>query len=126
MSRIRKGSGNLVWIAGATSALAILSCYGTLVVVASLAAAGVAVAVNEGVWAAAIAVLAAAAFIATSLASRRHHVTGPAILAGAGTALVLWALFASYDWRVELAGFLCLALAASWLWRIAAFQTEGE
>lgn len=126
MSRIRQGSGKLVWMVGATSALAILACYGTLLVVASLAAAGVAVAVNEGVWAAVIAVFTACAFIATSLASRRHGVAGPAIAAGAGTALVLWALFASYDWRVELAGFLCLALAAGWLWRMAAHQTEGE
>lgn len=124
MAQAWREGGRPVWIANAASALAILACYGTTLVVVLLTAAGTAVAVHEGIWAGAIAVFAVAAFTATFFGYRRHGAIGPAILAGAGAALVMWALFASYDWRIELAGFIALALAAGWQWR-AAHRTKG-
>lgn len=114
-----------VWAAGAASALAIVACYGPSLVLALLAAAGMAVAINEGVWAGTIAVFALAAFAATLFGYRRHGAVGPVVLAGLGVALVLWALFVSYDWRLELAGFVGLALAAIWQWRLKARKITG-
>ena len=108
------------WAAGAASALAIIACYGPTLLLAVLAAAGMAVAINEGVWAGTVAVLALAAFAAALLGYRRHGAAGPVVLAGLGVALVLWALFVRYDWRVELVGFVGLALAAAWQWRLRA------
>lgn len=104
-------------MASGASALGILACYGTSLVVALLAAAGTAVVINQAIWTGVVALFAVAAFLATLFGCRRHAANGPVIVAGVGAALVLLTLFGSYDWRIELAGFLALAIAAAWQWR---------
>lgn len=106
------------WLAAGATALAVAACYGTTLVVAALSALGVAVAIHEGVWAGAISLLALLAWAAVILGYRRYRVLGPAALATAGAASVLWAMFGSYHWLIELAGLAALALAAGWDWRL--------
>ncbi|MDI5934539.1 MerC family mercury resistance protein [Halomonas kalidii] len=94
--------------------LALLSCYGTLALVGLLPLLGIGLALDEGAWA-----LAIAAFVLLTLATlaagiRRHHAVGPTLLATAGSAPILYALFIDYHASVELAGFVLLAAATLW------------
>ncbi|PXY00017.1 MerC family mercury resistance protein [Halomonas sp. LBP4] len=94
--------------------LALVSCYGTLALVGLLPLLGIGLALDEGAWA-----LAIAAFVLLTLATlaagiRRHHAFGPTLLATAGSATILYALFVDYRASVELAGFVLLAAAALW------------
>ncbi|MFW3614220.1 MerC family mercury resistance protein [Billgrantia antri] len=94
--------------------LALLSCYGTLALVALLPLLGVHLALDEGLWAGAIAafVLLTLAVVASGL--RLHHRPWPVLVGLAGTFLVLYALFVDYSMLVELGGFVLLASAVAW------------
>lgn len=98
----------------AALALALLSCYGTLALVALLPLLGFGLALHEGAWAGAI-----ATFVLLTLgplvAGLRHQAgPWPALLGVVGASLVLHALFVDYHAPMEFAGFLALAAATLW------------
>ncbi len=110
----------LSWFPRAATALAVLSCYGTTVLIGLLSLLGVSLALDEGVWAGAISVFAALATIAVAASYRRHHIIGPTVIAALGLALILWAMYGSYSRPTELAGFVLLIAATLWDWRAGA------
>jgi len=94
--------------------LALLSCYGTLALVALLPLLGLGLALDDGLWAGTIAlfVLLSLAALAAGL---RHRVGLLPLLPGAaGGGLVLYALLVDYHALVELAGFVLLGAAVLW------------
>jgi SAM-dependent methyltransferase len=93
---------------------ALLACYGTLAAVAALAAAGVAVALDEGAWATAIVVLAVLAALAVLAGHRRHRQFGPGIVAMLGAGAIGYVMFVSYSLALELAGFAVIAAGVAW------------
>ncbi|KPQ05612.1 MAG: MerC mercury resistance protein [Rhodobacteraceae bacterium HLUCCA12] len=106
------------WIGLAASGLAFASCYGTLAVVMALSAAGIALNLDKGIWAAAIALFALLAVAAVVPGIRRHGNVGPAVLGAAGLGLIVWTLFGDYSLAVEIAGFAALVAGAAWDWRL--------
>jgi rhodanese-related sulfurtransferase len=108
------------WFPRAATTLAVLSCYGTTVLVALLSPLGVSLALDEGVWAGAIGVFAALATIAIAASCRRHRIIGPTAIAALGLGLILWVMYGSYSRAVELAGFALLIVATLWDWRAGA------
>lgn len=113
-------STKAAWLPRVATALALLSCYGTKVLIGLLSLLGVTLAINEGVWAGAIAVFAALAAIAIAVSYRRHRIVGPTAIAALGLALILWVMFGSYSRVIELAGFVLLIAATLWDWRAGA------
>lgn len=105
----RRGLGGSVALA-----LSVAACYGTLAAVAALSALGVTLAVDTGVWAAAIVLLAALAAVGVGLGARVHRSATPLAPALAGAALVGYAMFGDYHRVLELAGFALLAAAVYW------------
>lgn len=118
MKRTNETAAGPDWIGLAASSLALASCYGTLAVVIALSAAGVALNLEEGIWAFAIALFTLVAVVAVALGIRRHGNVGPTVLAAAGFGLIAWTLFGDYSLRVEIAGFAILVTAAAWDWRL--------
>jgi rhodanese-related sulfurtransferase len=114
------GSGKAPWFPRAATALAVLSCYGTTVLIGLLSLLGVTLAIDESVWAGAIAFFAALATAAIAMSYRRHRIVGPTVVAALGLGLILWAMFGSYSRVVELVGFVLLIAAALWDWRAGA------
>jgi len=105
------------WLALAGTALAILACYGTLAVVAVLSLMGVALAVDEGLWAGAIVLFALLALVGIVLGWRIHRHAPPLLLGILGAGLILWTMAVTYNRAIEIAGFGFLVVAA-WLdWR---------
>lgn len=110
-------SSKASWLPRAATALAVLSCYGTTVLIGLLSLLGVTLAIDEGAWAGAIAVFAALAAIAVAMSYRRHRIVGPMVVAALGLGLILWVMFGSYSRVIELVGFVLLIAAALWDWR---------
>lgn len=105
------------WLAPVGAALAVLACYGTLATVALLSAMGVAIAVNEGVWAGAIVVFALLALAGLVLNWRRHRALPPLLLGIVGAGLIVFTMTISYSQPVEIGGFAILILAALLDWK---------
>lgn len=114
------GSGKASWFPRMATALAVLSCYGTAVLIGLLSLLGLSLALDESTWAGAISVFSALAAIAIALSYRRHRIIGPTVVAVLGLALILWVMYGSYSRAVELAGFVLLIVAALWDWRAGA------
>lgn len=108
------------WLPRAATALAVLSCFGTTVVIGLLSLLGVTLAIDEGVWAGAIAIFAALAIVAVAMSYRRHRIVGPTVVAALGLGLILWVMLGSYSRIIELVGFVLLIAAALWDWRAGA------
>lgn len=106
------------WLGLVATALALASCYGTLAIVAILSAVGIAPGLDDGVWAAAIALFTVAAVAAVALGHWRHGRVGPVLLAAGGSCLILWTQFGTYILTVELVGFAALIAGAVWDWRL--------
>ena len=113
-------SSKASWSPGAATALAVLSCYGTTVLIGLLSLLGVTLAIDEGAWAGAIAIFAALATVAVAMSYRRHRIVGPTVVAALGLGLILWVMFGSYGRVIELVGFGLLTAAALWDWRAGA------
>jgi len=105
------------WLAPGATVLAILACYGTLAIVAALSLMGIGLVVNEGLWAGAISVFALFALAGIILGWRVHRSVPPPLLGILGTGLVLWTMGISYNRPLEIAGFVCLAVAAMLDWQ---------
>ncbi len=111
--------GKTSWLPRAATALAVLSCYGTTVLIGLLSLLGVSLALNESIWAGAISAFAALATIAIATSYRRHRVIGPTLVAVLGLGLVLWVMYGAYSRGIELVGFALLIAATFWDWRAA-------
>jgi hypothetical protein len=82
------GDGNkAAWLPGAATALAVISCYGSAAALALLSLLGISIAIDQRLWAGAIALFAALAAGAITVSFRRHHEVGPVVLAGLGLGL---------------------------------------
>ncbi len=106
--------------------LSLLACYGTLAAVALLSALGVTLVVNPGVWAGAIVLFAALATVIVGLGMRRHGSLAPLAPALAGTALLGYVMFASFDRALELIAFALLAGAVYWDYRLRGRPREVQ
>lgn len=105
-------------IAGLSVLAAMLSCYGTIALVAILALLGVTLAVHEGAVAGLISIFAVVAAGVILWSAARLRKFGPALLAVAGAGLILWAMWGHYNWLVELSGFVALIGSTFWDWRM--------
>jgi hypothetical protein len=117
--RVVSDDSKASWLPRAATALAVLSCYGTTVLIGLLSLLGVTLAIDEGVWAGAIATFAALATVATAASYRRHRIPGPTVVAVLGLVLVLifWVMLGTYSRIIELVGFVLLIAATLWDWR---------
>lgn len=114
------GGSKASWFPRAATALAVLSCYGTVALIGLLSLLGITLAIDEGVWAGAIAIFATLATVAVAMSYRRHRIVGPTSVAALGLGLILWVMFGSYSRVIELVGFALLIAAALWDWRAGA------
>lgn len=105
-------------LAGLAALLSLVACYGTLALVAVLAALGVTIALNEVVWAGAIVVFAGLATGGLGLGFSRHRLIWPVLVGGLGTAAIAYAMFVHYSRAVELIGFALLCAGVVWDWRL--------
>lgn len=110
----RKGD----WLASVATALSIVACYGTLLVVSALSLLGISLTVHTGAWAGAISLFAMLAVVGVVLGYRRHRVAVPLIFAVIGAGLIVWVMFGAYSRILELIGFAILVVAATWDWRL--------
>ncbi len=106
--------GRISWLPGAATALAIVSCYGTALLIASLSLLGVSVATDERAWAGAIGAFAGLAVILVGASGRRRRIFGPTAAAAIGLVFILWAMYGAYSRIVELFGFTLLVAATLW------------
>ena len=113
------------WLPGAATALAILSCYGTGLLLGALSLLGVSVALNEKAWAAATSVLALLAAIIIVVSSRRRRIFPPAIVAVIGLVLILCTMYGAYSRILELIGFAVLIAATALDWRVRSTSLPG-
>lgn len=88
--------------------LALLTCYGLLAATILLATLGVQLTLDLQLWSGSIGVFTALTVLAVAAGKRRHHQIMPTLIALAGACLVFFALFVSYWFVVELAGFVLL------------------
>src|SRR5215468_1110995 len=102
------------WLPPAATAAAVLSCYGTTVLVGLLSLLGVTLALDPDVWATAISVFATLATAAIAMSDRRRRSAGPTMVAAAGLVFILWAMQGTSNSGVELAGFVLLTAATLW------------
>jgi rhodanese-related sulfurtransferase len=114
---MNEGTRNTSWLPQVATAPAVLSCYGTTALIGVLSLLGVTLAIDEGVWAGVIGILAGLATIAIAVSYRRHRIVGPTVVAALGLGLILWVMFGSYSRLTELAGFVLLVAATLWDWR---------
>jgi rhodanese-related sulfurtransferase len=119
-----KRDGSVSWLPGAATALAIISCYGTALLVAALSLLGVSVAVNERAWAGAISVFAGLAVILIGLSGWKRRILGPTVVGVVGLAFILWAMYGAYSRLAEILGFALLVAAT--LWELRSHQRSGD
>lgn len=99
------------------TALAIIACYGTLVVVGALSLVGFTIAIHEGVWAGAIVIFALLALFGILLGWKKHRQTIPLLFGMVAVGLIVWTMGFTYSRLTEVAGFFLLVLAAALDWR---------
>ena len=102
------------WLPGATTALAVVSCYGTALLTGILSMLGVSMVINEGAWAGAISVFAGLAVAFIGASGRRQRIFGPTVVGIVGLAPILWAMYGGYSRIVEFIGFALLIIATLW------------
>ena len=112
-----RGIMNSPWSPGVATALAIISCYGTGLLLGVLSLLGVPVALNEKIWGGAISALALLAATLIVVSSWRRRIAYPAIVAVIGAALILWTMYGAYSRILELTGFAVLIAATAMDWR---------
>jgi hypothetical protein len=111
-------SSKLAWLAGLATALSLFACYGTLAVIAVLGAIGIAIVLDEALWAGAIVVFAALAVGGLGLGLLRHRQPWPFLIGILGAVAIGYAMYVQYVRSIELSGFVLLCLAAFWDWRL--------
>lgn len=110
------GRSKTSWLPGTATVLAVLSCYGTTVLIGLLSLLGISLALDERAWSGAISFFAVLATIAIALSYRRHRVVGPIAFGAIGLGLVLWVMYSAYSRVLKLVGFAFLVAATLWDW----------
>lgn len=106
------------WLAAVATTFSLVACYGTLAAIAVLGALGVTIALNEAVWAGAIVLFAALAFVALFFRWRKHRHNLSMVLAGIGLLLIAFTMMIFYERIIELVGFAFLCAGTFVDWRI--------
>lgn len=107
-SRKPRGTGSWGLVGAVAAVVALLSCYGPLLLLAGLSLLGVSLVVNETLWAGAILAATAVTVLALLASFLRHRKPGSLLLALAGATLIFYALLGSYHVLVEGLGFVFL------------------
>lgn len=108
--RLKRVGARGLW--GAVAALAaVVACYGTIAVLGLLSLLGLSLALDEAVWASAVAGAALVAVVATAFNLKRHERPWPLLVAGTGAAIVVYVMFVAYDPLLEALGFATLIVA---------------
>jgi MerC mercury resistance protein len=115
---MRSDENRFSWLAGMATILSLLACYGTLAVLALLGMLGVAIALNETLWAGAIVTSATLALGGLAFGAARHRHMGPVLMGGFGAAAIAYAMYVNYSRGIEVTGFIFLAAAALRDWRL--------
>jgi len=113
-SKIRIG----IW-SGILAGLSIITCYGTLALVAILGLIGIPLNIHEGLWASVIVVLAWAAVAGVAFEFRQLRAKGPLLLAVLGSLLITAVMFVAYSRIVEIFAFALILIAVIWNRRLA-------
>ncbi len=98
--------------------LSLVTCYGALALISVLGMLGIAITVDNSIWAGAIIAFAILAVIGLGVGFSCHRNLWPVIIGTVGAAIITYTMLMQYDRMVELAGFVLLSLAAVWDWRI--------
>ena len=106
------------WLPGLATVLSLLACYGTLAVLALLGALGVAIALDETLWAGAIVATAALAVGGLAVGATRNRHVWPLLIGGLGAAVIGYAMYVQYSRVTEVSGFILLSTAVFWDWRL--------
>ena len=106
------------WVAGAATALSLVACYGTLAVIGLLGVLGIAIALDQALWAGAIVAFAVLAVGGLGLGLMRHRRPWPILIGGLGAVDLGYTMYVQYGRLTEVAGFALLCLAAYWDWRL--------
>ncbi len=114
-----------IW-SGVLLGLSILSCYGTIAMVAVLGLIGIQFNIHEGIWASVIVVLAWAAVVGIVFEFRRLGAKIPLIFGILGALLITTAMFISYNRIVEISGFTSILAAVIWKRRFATNLYQKE
>jgi rhodanese-related sulfurtransferase/energy-converting hydrogenase Eha subunit A len=109
----------------AATSLAIISRYGTGLLLGVLSLLGVLVALNEKAWGGAISALALLAATLMVVSSWRRSIVYPAIVAVIGVVLILWTMYGAYSRMIELIGFAVLIAATAMDWRVRSTSLPG-
>ena len=104
-------------LAGISTILSLVTCYGTLTLVSILSALGFAITLNNTIWAGIIVAFAVLAVIGLASGYRRHRKPVPLAIGILGAALISYTMLADYSRVIELSGFALLALAAFLDWQ---------
>jgi arsenite methyltransferase len=108
-----------IW-SGVLAGLSILTCYGTLVLVAILGLIEIQLEIHEGAWATVIVVLAWAAVVAIVVEFQRLRFIAPLVTVILGALLITAVMFVSYNRIVEILGFALILTAVIWNRQFAA------
>jgi len=82
------GRYKLEYLAGTAAVLSIISCYGTLLVVAGMSAIGISITLDAGIWAGVVVLFALLAAAGVAIGHRRYRHIAPLLLALVGTAVI--------------------------------------
>ncbi len=102
------------WIAGICATFSVVFCYGTLMVISFLHYLGVAISLNETLWAGGIVTTATLSVFGLVLGLFRHNNPWPVIFGGSGAVIISYTMYVQYHFAVELLGFTLLCFAAIW------------
>lgn len=103
-----KETGGWSLVGAVAAVVALLSCYGPLLLLAVLSLLGASLVVNQTLWAGAILAATAVTVLALLASFLRHRRPGSLLLALAGAALIFYAMLGSYHVLVEGLGFVLL------------------
>lgn len=95
-------------LGAAAAVVALLSCYGPLLLLAVLSLLGTSLVLDETIWAVAILAATAVALLALLVSFLRHRKPSSLLFALAGGACIFYAFLVSYHVFVEGLGFLLL------------------
>jgi arsenite methyltransferase len=106
------------WLSRGVVLLSVVTCYGTLALIAMLGLLGFSLTLNESLWAGAIVFFALASVFGLALDLRIHHNLWPLLIGCLGAASIVYVMFFDYQLAIEILGFVLLCSAVLWDWKI--------
>ncbi|MFC4353313.1 MerC family mercury resistance protein [Fodinicurvata halophila] len=103
-----KGTGRWSLLGAVAAVVALISCYGPLLLIGVLSLLGTSLVLDETLWAGAILAATAVALLALVISFLRHRKPLSLLFALAGGALIFYAFLVSYHVLIEGLGFLLL------------------